>query len=284
MFKILNCLSNLVLMLVSAGVAAQAVPTYPKSETTNIFASTDTVSTWTEIAAQDYLIPNSQVFVTGQGSDGAKYFGLLGVAINRSQNESATGPAADSLRLTFSSTLTQALNVAISLRPPVPKFNIVGVAEAAQLRLLPSAKLTVSDDNSARLSFRLTVRFIDAAINSETKKEYYYYHGGSRKLAGPDSWSDDHASPVMRSSEQAMALLADVLLDDITGAFSDAFDPAKQRFVNYSAVGSKGIVARALLLKEYPDHLALAPLFRERPTRAIIVILERRSIELQSIQ
>jgi hypothetical protein len=271
-------------VLVSTGGSAQAVLTYPKSETINIFASADTVSTWTETAAQDYLIPNSQVFVTGQGSDGAKYFGLLGVAISRSQNESATGPAADSLRLNFSSTLTQALNVAISSRPLVPKFNIVGVAERAQLRLLPSARLTVSEDNSARLSFRLTVRFIDAVTNSETKKEYYYYHGDSKKLAGPDSWSDDHASPVIRSSDQGMALLADVLLDDVAGAFSDAFEPAKQRFANYSAVGSKGKVARALLLKEYPDHLALAPLLRERPTRAIIVILERRSIELQSIQ
>jgi hypothetical protein len=161
---------------------------------------------------------------------------------------------------------------------------MVGSGEVAQLRLLPSAKFSVSDDSSARLSFRLTVRFSDAITNSETKKEYYYYHGDSRKLAGLDSWSDDHASPVIRSSDQAMAQLAEVLLDDIAGAFADAFDPSKQRFANYSAVGSSGKVARALLLKEYPEHLALAPLLRERPTRAIIVILERRSIELQSIQ
>lgn len=284
MSKILTCLSSLVLVLISSVGTAQVVLTYPKSESTNIFVSTDTVSTWTETAAQDYLIPNSQVFVTGQGSDGAKYFGLLGVAINRSQNESATGSAADSLRLNFSNTLTQALNAAISSRSPVPKVKIVATTEPAQLRLLPSAKLTVSEEGSARLSFRLTVRFIDAITNSETKKEYYYYHGDSKKLAGPNSWSDDHASPVIRSSDEAMALLADVLLEDIGGALADAFDPAKQRFANYSPVGTKGKVARALLLKEYPDHLALAPLLRERPTRAIIVILERGSIDLQSIQ
>jgi hypothetical protein len=261
--------------------AAQVILTYPRAEETRIFVSPDTVSTWTEVAAQDYLIPNSQVFITGRGSEGTKYLGLLGVAISRSQNESAMGPAADRLRLNFSGELTSALKEAISLRPSTPKFIVADSTGAAMLTLLPSAKLTVSEDNSARLSFRMTVRFVDAITNAEVKKEYYYYHGGGKNLAGPDSWSEDDASSVKKSSEEAMTRLADVLLDDLAGVFSDAYDPAKPRFANYSVVGFEGKQARALLLKEYPDHLALAPLFRDRPSRGVVVILERRSIVLQ---
>ena len=263
--------------------AAQVILTFPSAEETRIFVSPDTVSTWTEVAAQDYLIPNSQVFVTGRGSDGTKYLGLLGVAISRSQNESATGVAADRLRLNFSGEMTRALKEAISSRPSTPKFSVADSAGAALLTLLPSAKLTVSDDNSARLSFRMTVRFVDAITGSEVKKEYYYYHGGGKNLAGPDSWSDDNANVVKKSAEEAMTRLADVLLDDLAGAFSGAYDPAKPRFANYSVVGFEGKSARALLLKEYPDHLALAPLFRDRPSRGVVVILERRSIVLQPI-
>jgi hypothetical protein len=261
--------------------AAQVILTFPSAEETRIFVSPDTVSTWTEVAAQDYLIPDSQVFITGRGSDGAKYLGLLGVAIARSQNESATGAAADRLRLSFSGELTRALKEAISSRPPTPKISVADNAGAALLTLLPSAKFTVADDNSARLSFRMTVRFVDAITHSEVKKEYYYYHGGGRNLAGPDGWSDDNASAVRKSSEEAMTRLAEVLLDDLAGAFSSAYDPAKARFANYSVVGFEGKPARALLLEEYPDHLALAPLLRDRPSRGVVVILERRSIVLQ---
>lgn len=263
--------------------AAQVILTFPAAEDTRIFVSPDTVSTWTEVAAQDYLIPDSQVFITGRGSDGAKYLGLLGAAISRSQNESATGAAAERLRLNFSNELTKALNGAIASRPSSPKLTIVDSAGAALLVLLPSAKLTVSDDNSARLSFRMTVRFVDAISKSEVKKEYYYFHGGGRNLAGADGWSDDNANSVRKSSEEAMARLAEVLLDDIAGSLSSAYDPAKPRFANYSVVGFEGKLARALLLKEYPDHLALAPLFRDRPSRGVVVILERRSIVLQPI-
>lgn len=93
MFRLPDWLSSAVLVLVATGAQAQAVPTYPKAASTAIFVATETVSTWTETVAEDYNIPNSQVFVTGQGSDGAKYMGLLGVAIARSRNESATGTA-----------------------------------------------------------------------------------------------------------------------------------------------------------------------------------------------
>jgi hypothetical protein len=282
--KFLQLLRGAVLLLLSAGVAAQTVFTYPSSATISVYSSNDTVSTWTETAAQDYLIPNSQVFITGRGSDGAKYFGLLGTAVSRSQNESAAGAAADTLRLNFSAELTRALQGAIAARPAAPKFVLVDSAQTAQLKLLPSAKFSIAEDNSARLSFRLTVRFVDAITNAEVKKDYYYNRGGLKSLTGADSWSADNAEAVRKSSEEALARLADVVLDDVAGAFSSAFDPDKQRFATYSIVGYDAKPIRALLLKEYPDHLVLAPLLRgERPIKAVVVILERRAIVLQPL-
>ncbi len=273
-----------VLLLLSAGVAAQTVFTYPSSATISVYSSNDTVSTWTETAAQDYLIPNSQVFITGRGSDGAKYFGLLGTAVSRSQNESAAGGAADVLRLNFSAELTRALQGAIAARQAPAQFVLAESPQAAQLKLLPSAKFTVAEDNSARLSFRLTVRFVDAISNSEVKKDYYYTRGGVKSLTGADSWSADNAEAVRKSSEEALTRLADVLFDDVAGAFASAFDADKQRFATYTVVGYDGKPIRALLLKEYPDHLVIAPLLRgERPIKSVVVILERRAIVLQPL-
>jgi hypothetical protein len=281
MRKIADCLSCLILIALAVGCAAQVAPIYPKAEGIAIHVSPGTVSTWTETAAQDFLIPNSQVFITGRGSDAAKYFGLLGAAVSRSQNEAAVAAAEDGLRLNFAPRLAQLLNLTIASRPPATRFAVVQTADRAQVTVLPSAKLALADDYLARLSFRLTVRFNDATTSAATKKEYFYYHGGGKPLSGPDDWLGDGADAVRKASDEAFASRADVLLDDIAGDFSGAFDTDKQRFIIYSVVGSEGKNGRALLLKDYPNHLAIAPMNRERALKGVVVVLPRRSIVLQ---
>jgi hypothetical protein len=271
----------LAVALIVTGCAAPAPAAYPKSERTSIYVSADTVSTLTETAAQEYLIPNSQVFITGRGSDANKYFGLLGVAISRSQNESAAGAATESLKLNFSSGMVQALNGRIAARGNTQTFSVIESAQSAQLRVLPAARFVIGEDNTARLSFRFTVRFKDANTNSEVKKEYVYAHAGYKTMAGPESWSAENATAVRKASEEAMGQFSDVLLDDLTNTFTGAFDTDKQRFINYNLIGINGKPVKALLLKEYPDHLVVSPLFRDQPLRNAVAILERRAIVLQ---
>ncbi len=269
------------LAAILAGCAAPAPAVFPKSDSTRIYVSADTVSTLTETAAQEYLIPNSQVFITGRGSEANKYFGLVGVAISRSQNESALGPATETLKLNFSDGMVQALNARIAARAATQSFAVIDAADSAQLRILPAARFVVGDDNAARLSFRFTVRFKDGNTNSEVKKEYLYARAGSKYLSGTDSWSAANASAVRKASGEAMAQFSDVLLDDLGGIFAGAFEAEKQRFVNYTVVGLNGKTIKALLLKEYPDHIVISPLLREQPLRNAVVILERRAIVLQ---
>jgi hypothetical protein len=227
------------------------------------------------------LIPNSQVFITGRGSDGTKYLGLLGVAISRSQNESVVGTATESLRLSFSADLARILKDRIASRSLSARFGVIDTPDGAQTILHPSAKLTVSDDDSARLSFRLTARFTDAITNSDVKKEYYYFHGGYKPIPSLSSWSEDNAKPIKAVAGEALAVLSDALIDDIGGSYSSAFDQDKQHFVTYTVVGFPGRVARALLLHDYSDHIAIAPLIKDRPNKNFVIILERKSIVLQ---
>jgi uncharacterized protein YceK len=62
--------------------------------------STESISTWTETSSEDYLIPNSQVLIAGQGVTGP-FLGLLGVMIDRSKNSSMPEGEAKSLAMTF---------------------------------------------------------------------------------------------------------------------------------------------------------------------------------------
>ncbi len=188
--------------------------TYPESEKISMYTSAGTVSTWTETSAEDYLVPSSQVFITGRGLGAAKGLGLLGVFADRMKNSATASAAEPYLHLNFARALSSALRMKIADRPYTQKFVQVESDNEAQLILLPSAKLTVSEDGNADLSFRLTVRIRSQQSGTE-KRDYFYRESKPRPLTGSGSWSENESAALLDSADTAMAMLSDTLLDAI---------------------------------------------------------------------
>lgn len=262
-------------LLATAAVAARA-QVYPKLEKANIFVSPDTVSLWTEVPAKDYLIPNSQMFVSGHESDWVKYFGLLGVMVNQSQNATATSSVEDALRLKFDRELARELNARIAARVSSPsKFQVTDNADAAQVKLLPSARLVViKDDGRVHLTFRLSARYSDEA--TEVKKEYYFSAGFPKPMVGLGGWVEDNGSELRKAADRALPAMAEVLLDDLSGAFASAYAPESRRFIRISGTDPKSTISRAVLAKEYPDYLAIVPTYKDKVWQSFISIVDRR--------
>jgi hypothetical protein len=286
---------SFILALLSAHCsAADIIFTYPKPDNLTAYVSPDTVSVLTEIPGDQRLIENSQVFVAGHGPSwlpaymGGTVGGAIGAAVGaaidgtaNSGKDAAASSAHGGLQIKFSKELTAILRDKIAARSLGAKLGIADTGENTQLTLLPSAIVSVSDDEYARLSFRLTVRFTDAITNASVRKEYFYYHGESKPIAGSGSWTEDDARAFKGAAREALSQQADVWLDDLVEGFTAAFDAQKKRVINYSAVGLPEKQTRVLLLREYPEYLAAAPMFRDQTTRTRVVILERRSIALR---
>lgn len=208
----MNRVSFLVGCWMVVGVASAAG--YPESDKVTFYVSPDTVSTWTETAAEDYLVPDSQVFITGRGPGAHRAFGLLGVMVDRWTNSSAASAAESSFRLNFVPTLSTALRRKIADRSYAEKLIQVESERDAQLVLLPSAKLKVSEGGVADLSFRLTVRIRDHGTDGG-KKNYFVGEEGTRPIVGTGSWAESGAAALRTSADRAFETLADTLLDAI---------------------------------------------------------------------
>ena len=259
-----------------AGCATKSVvyPEYKQAPTVSV--SNETVSTMTETPAEDYLIPGSQVFVAGKGG-ASRYLALVGVAIDRARNESNVSGNADAFRVTFKEQLSQALKVAGENSPY--RTPITLVETEGDILMLPSARLVMRDESKAELSFRITVRFKGPAEGNEGRKNYFYPYG-IRPLAGEGGWADDNSALFKQASDRAMARLAQVILEDLAGAYRESVEPGKQRLVRWKPLGGDNIVT-AVLLKDEPDYLIVMPTLRETPMTGIIGTVPKANIRLQ---
>ena len=271
--------TGIIVLVLLAACTTTAPPILPKADRVSMHVASGTISTLTEAAAEDFLIPESQVFVSGRGFS-LLLPGLVGAAIstqvNRSRNQSAVAAAEDSLRLSFVDELKTALRSRIASLASTNRYFVTESLENSQIVLLPSAKLTVADDDLADLSFRMTTRFTDAITRADTRKEYFYIHGERRSVGGLNGWSNDDAKPLKQVAARAMVQLSAALIDDIDGSLSRAFESADQRVLTYQFGGPNGKPLQALLLKEYLDHVVVAPKFADRPARGMVVVLERQ--------
>ncbi len=213
-------------------VKASASGTYPASDPITIFSSPATVSGWTEIPAGDHLIPNSQIYIgggSGSGGSAGGIFGgavgaIVGVQIDRSINAEKISRIEENLRVNFSQTLNEALRTQIAARSKPAAYAVTIESNSAALALLPSARLTVSDDGMATLGFRLAVRIYDRQTGRESSKNFLYGIGKKLALDGPGGWSDDHSRAILESASVAFAKLSAALLDDIEG-IATTIDP-----------------------------------------------------------
>jgi hypothetical protein len=246
--------------------------TYPEYKQAPTLAVSDgTVSTATETPAEDYLIPDSQVFVAGKGG-ASRFLALLGVAIDRSRNESSVSGQADALRLKFKDQLEAALRRASSTSS-IFKGGVNVVAGDADLLLIPAARLVVRDDSRADLSFRVTVRFKDPASGNEGRKNYWHVYG-IRPLTGEGGWTDNKSSLLKSASDEVMNRVAQVIIEDLAGGYRDRLDPSKQQRIRWKALTGDQ-VATSILLKEEPGHFIVAPLLKDQPARGIVLIVPK---------
>src|SRR5258706_2586033 len=254
------------LFIILCGCATRST-VYPEfKQPPTISVSKDTVSTMTETAAEDHLIPGSQGFVAGKGG-AARYFGLVGMAIDKSRNESAVTSTQDALRLSFDEELSQALKR--GARP------VTVSPSGGDVLLLPAARLVMRDDERSELSFRVTARF-----NGDEGRKNYLYLYGVRPLAGEDGWTANQGRSFKQASGEAMDRLANIIVDDLYCAYRQSTDPAGQRIVRWKLLTVQQI-ASGVLLKDEPDFLVVMPVFRDKPMTGIVGVLPKALIRLQ---
>lgn len=242
---------------------------YPSSPTITISVSNETVSTLTETAAEEYLVPNSQLLIAGRGVGASNYFGLLGVIVDRSKNSASVAGLENDLRLSFSEGLSRAMDEAIARRGADAKRKLV--TENAQVVLLPSAKLIVSGDGIARLTFRLTVR-----TEGDTKN-FFYVVPEPKPVSGTSSWSENHSKAIREASVLALGRLSDVLLEDMSGEFGSAIAAPRKSLVAYQSGDGVYPHYAAFLIKDYGEYVAVGSCFGRR-VGDFITVLERTSI------
>lgn len=263
------------------GCTTPAVTRYPEfTGVTTIAASSDTVSTWTETPAQDYLIPNSHVFISGRGPTGV--LGLVGVAIDRSRNAAAVGNAASALALKFHNELTAALRRHISHPPYNGKYQVLQPDASATIKALPYARFLVQPDQTAQLTFQLVVRFAGSAQEAAGRRTYFYSLAGSHPFtASADAWSDKNSIRFREAAQRALDRLALVFLQDLSGKFAPLLEPQRQRLIRWRPLESNEIVT-SVLLQENPEYFVVVPMARNQPLRSFVSVVERALVRVET--
>lgn len=263
------CPSALLLSLAILSGCASIPFTYPDyKKAPTLSVSSETVSTLTETPAEDALIPDSQVFVTGKGGTG-RFLGILGVAIDRSRNEASVSVNSAALKLKFNGQLEAALR----------KASADVVESGADVLLLPAARLVMRDESSADLSFRVTVRFTDPATGANGRKNYWYEEG-VRSLGGAGGWLDGDPSPLKVVSDEAMNRMARVIIDDLAGNYRNQLEPSNQQKVRWEH-GTTTLTQEGILLNEESTHFVLAPVVRGRTLLGELLIVPKSLGQIQ---
>lgn len=265
-----------------AGCATPPISVYPKYKgIANISVSADTVSTMNETPAEDYLIPESQVFIGGLGGSAVgigSYFGAIGAAIGanaaRSRNESAVSAVTSGLRVKFDTQFAEAL------KRDASKFKMVHAKEMADIQLLPSARFIIQSNSRAQLYFRLTARFKDDSSGTEGIKNYYYFDSNVLPFSG-GGWTDDNAAIFKEASNRALDRLAQVFLQDLAGEFRVSLESDKQQLIRWKAI-SEWPTMTSLVVREYPEYVVVVPMSKNQPfSQAHIEIVERSWVRLE---
>jgi hypothetical protein len=226
------------------------VPEY--SGTIKIFSSSDTVSTTTEIPAGDYLVTNSQVFVSGR-SDLSKHLGLLGIIIDQSRNSVEFDNDTETLNVKFDEILSGIMHNQILDK----EFKVVTDVASSNLILLPSAKLIVNSSDAAQIEFRLTVRIIDPISNIQSTKDYYFFNGKSLPITGNNSWSSEMGANLLNYSQFALKNLIKSASFDLFGNHKNYSDIKSRKYVYLKFPYSEKPM-KVILLNEFDDYLVVS--------------------------
>ena len=285
-------------IIILSGCATQNVK-YPEYKSVaTISASTGTISTTSETPAEDFLIPDSQVFISGRGgvanSIVGSMFGAIGamvsVSIDRSRNESAVGEFAPSLRLKFDSELTEALKQNLAREPYASKYQALPSGKTSDITLIPSARFIVQKDSNARVSFQLNARFKDPVKGDEGRKAYSYSSEELRKFSGENGWADKNGTRLKEAAHRPFERLSLVFIQDLAGEFDAQIATGKQQLIRWHIEGDPQVITlrgkpqpvTSILLREYPDYFVVVPMLNDKPNMSLITVVERSLVRVET--
>ncbi|MCC4831404.1 hypothetical protein LMH66_02000 [Shewanella sp. 10N.7] len=226
------------------------VPEY--SGSVKIQSSSATISTTTEIPAGDYLVADSQVFLSGR-SNLSNHFGILGILVDQLNNSVSFDNENETLSVKFDEVLTDIIQKQVFDR----ELKIVNDTESPNLILLPSAKLILDSDNLAQIEFRLTVRIIDPISDIQSTKNYYFFNGKSLPISGDNSWSSDNASNLINYSQFALEKLINSASFDLFGNHKDYSDKKLRKYLYLKFPYSEKPL-KVVLLNELDDYVVVS--------------------------
>lgn len=205
------------------GCATQAT-SYPEFQAgKSIFVSGGTISTLTETPAGDYLVPNSQVFlsrndVSIKGSGAGALFGVVGamaaVSNARDASKSSFGNAGNKMSIRFDALVTELLQRQVL---DLEKIRIVSDEEASKITMVPFARFSMGSDGIATVVFQINVRFFEKSTGKGGKKAYAHGTMESRKMEGDGGWLEGGATHLNAAALVAFDRLVKVALMDIDG-------------------------------------------------------------------
>lgn len=273
------CFVSLLMLFGIAGCSTHGYVPFPTPVAPiSITVSSDTVSTFSEVPAIDYLIPQSQVFYRllsiGHRPPIAE---LLG--INRATSRRHLEPAGGRLAVSFTSMLKRELSEKGASPAFSRKFAVVEAGEQSDLTLLPFATLVDHGDGRAGLEFEIVVRVSEGPGRNAHNRRYFYATSEIRPLAGSgEGWSDGEAAPLRHAANVALPRLLDLVVSEIGGSYPRTLPPPAPKFVYWRTV-SFGKPASAAVMHEHPDYFVVGWATAEYPRGSHFGIVERGLVQ-----
>lgn len=249
---------------------------YPDYKSTvKLGVSEETISTFTETPAEDYLIPNSQVFVSGKGKAvssnlfavGGVVGALAAVAIDHSLNASEVDNVESNLQIKFDAELTDILKSTAFRQSHILRYEVVQTNETPDITLLPSARFVAQPDSHVGLTFRVTARARSHASGKDGDKNYYYTPIEHHAIAGEGGWADNRAALFKQTASKALSRIAQTIIEDVSGTFNAKLLPERRHIV---VSGDN----KSILLAEYPEYSIYMALTDNEPHSAVFQIVE----------
>ncbi len=243
-----------------------------------VVVSSDIVSTLTETPGGDYHVPESQVFIGGSKAANFLGGGLLGLIVSNASNASSIGNSESTAQIKFDSTVTQTIK-----KTTAPEINYLIIPDTSlndyNVKLLPSARLLVDDENRATLSFRLTARLRLEKTSQEVTKNFHYSTSIPRPLVGNEGWLDKNSAILREESKAAFEKLIFALGEETSGRAKAALQSEKKRIIKIKPEKNQPIVS-GLLLAETPQILVIVPMAGGYLLSSIVQVIDKTRVEI----
>lgn len=273
-----------------ANMTIDRYPTYPSVPRVAVLS--ETVSTWSETPAQDYVVPDSQLFV-GVRTSGAMMaltfiplFGALGAIagaqLDRSRSAALLEGQESTFAIKFDSILRDELSrVAVDQRNA--RVRIAEKVEGAEIQALPHVRLTVAgNDDRLRASVHLTTRFFRAEDGAQISRRYVYFTPEERPMLGPEGWGNAGAAAVVGTARPALSRLAEVFVKDLAGQFVRASEADPPPIIEWRMkTEASARFVSGILLSEEPGYVVVIPRAGSTFMRGSIALLDRAAFDFR---